>query len=149
CALVERKEAGKAVMDFASILGLTFAFGIIGGAAYHQTHGNLWAFYSTEGVLLVIVGSACATMISMPMRNFLGIFGVMKKCLFYRETSFGDAILQLVEFAGVARKDGLLALEGRMSEVQEPFLAKGLRMVIDGQDHHDVESTLRLELFSL
>lgn len=136
-------------MDFASILGLLFAFGILGGAMYHQTHGHIDAFYSTEGVLLVIVGSLCGTMISLPMRNFLAIFGVVKKCLFYTETSLGDAILKLVEFAAVARKDGLLALEGRMGEVSEPFLAKGLRMVIDGQDHHDVESTLRLELFAL
>lgn len=136
-------------MDFASILGLMFALSIIVGAMYHQTHGHLAGFYSTEGVLLVIVGSFCATMISMPMRNFLSIFGVLKKCLFYREMPLGEAILQLVEFAAVARKDGLLALEGRIGEVQEPFLAKGLRMVIDGQDHHDVESTLRLELFAL
>lgn len=136
-------------MDIASILGLLLTVGMIGGAAFHQTHGNLMMFYSTEGVLLVVVGAICATMISLPMKNFLGIGGVLKKCLFYKETPLGSAILQLVEFAGVARKDGLLALEGRMAEVQEPFLAKGLRMVIDGQDHHDVESTLRLELFAL
>lgn len=136
-------------MDIASILGLIMVMGMIGGAAYHQTHGHLESFYSTEGVLLVVVGAMCATMISMPMRNFLGIFGVLKKCFFYKEMPLGDAILKLVEFSGVARKDGLLALEGRMAEVQEPFLAKGLRMVIDGQDHHDVESTLRLELFAL
>lgn len=136
-------------MDFASILGLVAAIGIIVGAMYHQTHGHLMGFYSTEGVLLVIIGSLCATMISMPMRNFLSIFGVLKKCLLYKEIPLGDAILKLVEFAAVARKDGLLALEGRMGEVEEPFLAKGLRMVIDGQDHHDVEATLRLELFAL
>lgn len=136
-------------MDIASLLGLLLAIGIIGGAAYHQTHGDLMAFYSTEGILLVICGAICATMISMPMGNFLSVFGVLRKCLFFKETKLGDAILKLVEFAAVARKDGLLALEGRMAEVDEPFLAKGLRMVIDGQDHHDVESTLRLELFSL
>lgn len=136
-------------MDIGSILGLVLALGILIGAMYHQTHGNLMAFYSTEGVLLVIVGAICATMISLPFKNFLSIFGVARKCLLYKEVSLGDAILKLVEFAAVARKDGLLALEGRMSEVSEPFLAKGLRMVIDGQDHHDVESNLRLELFAL
>lgn len=136
-------------MDIASLLGLVLAIGIIGGAAFHQTHGNLMAFYSTEGVLLVICGAVCATMISTPMSNFLTVFGVLKKCLIYKETKLADAILKLVEFAGVARKDGLLALEGRMAEITDPFLAKGLRMVIDGQDHHDVESTLRLELFSI
>jgi chemotaxis protein MotA len=136
-------------MDFATLFGLVFSIGIIVGAMYHQTHGHLMGFYSTEGVLLVIVGSACATMISMPMRNFISIFGVTLKCFFYKEVSMGSAILKLVEFAAVARKDGLLALESRMAEVEEPFLAKGLRMVIDGQDHHDVESTLRLELYAL
>ena len=136
-------------MDIASILGLLMIMGMIGGAAFHQTHGHLEKFYSTEGVLLVIMGATCATMVAMPMKNFLQIFGVLKKCFFYKDVPLGAAILQLVEFAGVARKDGLLALEGRMAEVQEPFLAKGLRMVIDGQDHHDVETTLRMELFAL
>ncbi len=135
-------------MDIGTLLGLLVGSGIILGAMYHQTHGHLMGFYSTEGVLLVIVGSACATMVSMPLRNFLQAFGVMKKCLFYKETSLTNAILQLVEFATLARKDGLLALEGPVQEVEEPFLAKGLRMVIDGQDAHDVETNLRLELHS-
>ncbi|MEK6257837.1 MAG: MotA/TolQ/ExbB proton channel family protein [Planctomycetota bacterium] len=133
-------------MDIGTIGGLLFGLGIILACMYHQTHGHLMGFYSTEGVLLVIVGSICATMISMPMRNFLQVFGALRKCIFYRETSLSEAILQLVDFATVARKDGLLALEGRMEEVKEPFLAKGLKMVIDGQDHHDVEASLRLEL---
>lgn len=136
-------------MDFGTVFGLLFVIGITVGAMYHQTHGHLGGFASTEGVLLVIVGSVCATMISMPMRNFLQVFGATRKCLFYRETSLSEAILQLVDFATVARKDGLLTLEGRMADVKEPFLAKGLKMVIDGQDHHDVEASLRLELHAL
>ena len=69
----------------------------------------------------------------------MAILGITLKVFLFKEVRMGDAILKLVEFAAVARKDGLLALEGRMAEVSEPFLAKGLRMVIDGQDHHDVE----------
>jgi len=135
-------------MDFATIIGFLVALGIILGAMYHQTHGHLMGFYSTEGVLLVIVGSACATMMSMPMKNFLATFRVLGKCIFYRETSLTEALLQLVDFAGVARKDGVLALENRLEEVRDPFLAKGLRMVIDGQDHESVETSLRLDMFS-
>lgn len=136
-------------MDMGTVLGLLFGIGITVGAMYHQTHGHLMGFYSTEGVLLVIIGSVCATMISMPMRNFLQVFGALKKCFFIKEVTLTQAILQLVDFATVARKDGLLSLEGRMEEVKEPFLAKGLKMVIDGQDHHDVEASLRLELHAL
>ena len=136
-------------MDIATLLGLFLSIGIIVGAMFHQTHGHLEAFGSTEGVLLVIIGSICATMISMPMRNFLQIFKVTLKCFFYKDVPLGQAILQLVDFAAIARKDGLLALEGRMPEVKDAFLSKGLKMVIDGQDHHDVEASLRLELYAL
>jgi flagellar motor component MotA len=57
-------------MDKATFIGLLSALGIVIGAAFHQTHGNLLAFYSTEGVLLVMCGAMFATMISMPMKNF-------------------------------------------------------------------------------
>ena len=136
-------------MDIASILGLLFATVIITGAAYHQTHGNLMAFYSTEGLLLVVVGAICATMISMPMSNFKEVLRVTKKCLLYKETSFLTVIQKLVEFATIVRKDGLLALESQVQSIDDAFLAKGLRMVIDGMDHHEVELNLRLEMAAI
>ena len=89
-------------MDFATIIGFVAALGIIIGAMYHQTHGHLMGFYSTEGVLLVIVGSACATMMSMPMKNFLATFRVLGKCIFYKEVPLTQALMQLVDFAAVA-----------------------------------------------
>jgi chemotaxis protein MotA len=124
-------------MDKATFIGLFSAVGIVVGAAYHQTHGNLLAFYSTEGVLLVVVGAIFATMISMPMNNFKEILRVTKKCLFYKETSLPALIQTLVEFATIARKDGLLALEGQVQTIQ------------DGTDHHEVEMNLRLELAAM
>jgi chemotaxis protein MotA len=136
-------------MDKATFIGLLSALGIVIGAAFHQTHGNLLAFYSTEGVLLVMCGAMFATMISMPMKNFKEIFRIAKKCLFYKETSLPELIQTLVEFATIARKDGLLALESQVQSIDDPFLAKGLRMVIDGTDHHEVEMTLRLEMAAM
>lgn len=136
-------------MDLATVLGLLIAGSIIVGAAYHQTHGHLLAFYSTEGVLLVIVGAIAATMISMPMSSFKEVLRIAKKCLLFRETSLPAMIQMLVEFATIARKDGVLALESRVKEVTDPFLAKGLKMVIDGMDHHEVELNLRLEMSAI
>lgn len=136
-------------MDYATIIGLFSATAIIVGAAYHQTHGNLMAFYSTEGVLLVVVGAICATMISVPMSNFKEVMRISKKCLFFKETPLAFIIQKLVEFATIARKDGLLALEGQVPTIDDQFLAKGLRMVIDGTDHHEVEMNLRLEMAAI
>lgn len=136
-------------MDLASVLGLLIAGSIITGAMYHQTHGNLLAFYSTEGVLLVVVGAIAATMISMPMSNFKEVLRIAKKCLLFKETPLPIVIQKLVEFATIARKDGLLALESQVQEIDDSFLAKGLRMVIDGTDHHEVEMNLRLEMAAI
>lgn len=136
-------------MDIATIVGLLVAAALMLGAMWHQTHGHIGAFYSTEGVLLVIGGSMAATMVSMPLRNFLSTMRVVRKLFFCKDTPLPDIVQKLAEFATIARKDGLLALENEVQDLRDPFLAKGLRMVIDGQDHHEVETNLRLELYAL
>jgi len=53
---------------------------------------------------------------------------------------------QLVGFAERARREGLLALENDVNEVSDPFLKRGLQMVIDGMEPETVEEVLDLEL---
>ncbi len=45
-----------------------------------------------------------------------------------------------------ARRDGILALEGEVSNIGDPFLAAGLKMAIDGVETGNIESTLRWKL---
>lgn len=136
-------------MDIATLVGLLLAIGAIGFTMYEQTHGHLSAFYSTEGLMLVIGGSIAATLLSVPLRTFLDVYRVFGKWLFCAEISLQTLILQLVEYSTKARKDGLLALEQELESSGDPFAVKGLRMVIDGQKAEDVEANLRLELHAL
>lgn len=59
----------------------------------------------------------------------------------------GETIDRLVQLATVARKDGLLALED--VEIQDGFLAKGIRMAVDGVPQGDIRSALVSEMQSL
>src|SRR5262245_5003730 len=136
-------------MDLSTLLGLLFAFGFIGYTMYEQTHGHMMAFYSTEGFMLVIGGSMAATMMGVPLKNFLDIGRIFGRWMIWPEKPLPDLIAQLVECSTKARRDGLLALEQDLDNAGDPFVAKALRMVIDGQSAEDVESNLRIELHAL
>src|SRR5262245_2072351 len=136
-------------MDISTLIGLLFAFGAIGYTMYEQTHGHLMAFYSTEGFLLVIGGSLAATLMCVPLKNFLEIGRVLGRWFIWPETPLPDLIAQLVEYSTKARRDGLLALEQDLENAGDPFVVKALRMAIDGQAPDDVQNNLRLDLHAL
>jgi chemotaxis protein MotA len=54
-----------------------------------------------------------------------------------------------VEFAEVSRREGLLALEERAQATNEPFLQKGIQLIVDGTDAELVRNILEIELVLL
>jgi len=113
---------------------------------YEGTHGRLGAFYSTEGFVLVVGGSmACAAM-SMPMHALKQLPQYLKKYLFHKTQEPQELITQIVQFAEIARRDGVLALENSVKTTEDPFLKKGLQLAIDGADPHIIEQVLSIEI---
>jgi chemotaxis protein MotA len=55
-----------------------------------------------------------------------------------------ELITTVVELAGIARKEGLLALEGQ--EINNPVLATGIRMLVDGHESAIVKKALTTEM---
>jgi chemotaxis protein MotA len=136
-------------MDIATLVGLLFGFGAVLWAMYEGTHGNLMAFYSTEGFVLVLGGSiACAAM-SLPMPILKQMPGYLKKYLFFKGAEPIELIKQIVSFAEIARRDGVLALENSVKNTEDPFLKKGLQLAIDGADPHVIEQVLEIEVSAI
>ncbi len=52
----------------------------------------------------------------------------------------------MVEYANIARREGLLSLEEKLEELEEPFLSKGIRLIIDGFPQETVKNILAIEL---
>jgi chemotaxis protein MotA len=57
-----------------------------------------------------------------------------------------DVVPTVVQLAEKARREGLLALEDTVKELDDPFLAKGVTMAIDGTDPEEVRDILEAEL---
>ena len=58
----------------------------------------------------------------------------MKVAITSKETNPNEIIATIVRFAEISRREGLLALEERAQELDEPFLQKGIQLVVDGTD---------------
>jgi chemotaxis protein MotA len=129
-------------LDIATLVGIIGGFGIIIGAI--MVGGSIMMFVNVPSVLIVIGGTFMVTLIRIPLGSFLGSFGVGFKALLTKEPDFVALIDEVVEMADVARKNGLLALEGK--EVSNPFLEKGIGMCIDGHDPAVVRNLLSQDI---
>ncbi|MCC6579350.1 MAG: motility protein A, partial [Phycisphaeraceae bacterium] len=133
-------------MDIASVIGVIVSVGAIVWAMYEGTHGHLDAFYSTEGFVLVLGGSFAACCLSMPLRSILNMPGYLKRWLFAKELPLHEIITQIVGYAELARREGVLALEKEIQKQEDPFFRKGLQLAVDGMDGETIEKTLEIQM---
>jgi chemotaxis protein MotA len=123
-------------------LGLV-AFGIITGGT------PFTAFIDTGSILIVIGGGIAATFVQYPLQDMLGFMGIFMKALKNPEFNTGQIIDKVIELANVARREGLLALEEAVDEVNDEFLKKGVMLIVDGTDPEMVKNILETELTNM
>ena len=106
--------------------------------------GSLGPFVDTASILIVIGGTFFAVMYQATLPTFLGHFGAMGKCFFPPVKKMEDMIERMVELAAMARKDGMMALEGQ--ETPDKFFAKGMQLLVDGADEAKLVGQMEAEL---
>lgn len=73
--------------------------------------------------------------------------GKLFKIIFTNDTDNKIKTIQtFFELAGITRREGLLALENKVDELDDEFFKKGLRMVVDGSDEERIKEVLYLEI---
>ena len=132
-------------MDIASLIGLIGTLGMIAGAMISS--GGLGMFIDTPSMLIVIGGTFFAVMYRSTLPMFLGSFGTMVKVFMPGAKKHDELITRITELAGIARKDGMMALEGQ--EVPDKFFEKGLQMLVDGADESKLTEQLNREVKSM
>ena len=135
-------------MDITSVIGFLLAWALIIGSILMGS-APFTAFIDVPSILVVIGGAMAAGMMAFPLKSFMALPMVMKKAFLNKQDDLLEIINQLVALAEVARRDGLLALESKMAEVQNPVIKSGLQMAIDGNDADTIESVMRTEIESI
>ncbi len=135
-------------MDIASILGLGLGTAfilmsmILGGS-------GLGVYVNIPSVLMVIGGSFAAIMVSNPLSRVLGITKYTSHIFKVPNYELEKTISTLVNFSERARREGLLALEDDIEEVEDEFLKNGIQMVVDGTDPEIIKTILYNDLSQL
>lgn len=135
-------------MDLASVVGLILALGLILGSIMIGT-APLTAFLDIPSVLVVIGGAMAAAMIAFPLRSILGMPKVAMKVFLNRSEDLSVQIDLLVSLAETARREGLLALESKVAEIEQPLIRTGIQLAVDGSPPEAVEEVLRSEVEAL
>ena len=129
-------------MDIATLVGLLGGFGIIIGAI--ATGGDVMMFLDIPSVLIVIGGTFMVTLMQVSLGDFLGSFAIGLKAFFYKVDDPKKLIEEGVVLADIARKNGLLALEGQ--EISNDFMQQGIGLCVDGHDPALVQRMLGKEI---
>jgi len=138
-------------MDIATIIGLILGFAMMAGALFVMGSGegsqvHLAGFIDPPAIMMVLGGGLAVALVGFPLRRVLGVFRTLKKLFFRRPEDPKKLIDEIVKLSEVARRDGLLALENKSKDIDDPFIALGIRMAVDGIKPETVEHVMRTEM---
>jgi len=129
-------------MDLGTIIGIVLATLLVLVAI--GTGESPMMFLNPPSMLIVIGGTIGATLMRNPVSQVIGTFKVVLKAFMTKLGAPGPLIEQVVEMARKARKDSLLSLE--KVTIDDPFLAKGIQLCVDGLEPTQLRSILETEI---
>jgi chemotaxis protein MotA len=130
-------------MDIATLIG------VLGGVTMLLMGigpANLPYFIDPGSLIIVVGGTVASLLINYPLSTVISIIGVAKNTLLFKSQDLTEAIDKTVEFATIARRDGLLALENQIESLNDDFMFRGVQMIIDGVAPEAVRAILETEL---
>lgn len=135
-------------MDIGTIIGLVLACGailvgiVLGG-------GSLAGMFDLTSVLVVLFGTVGACVIAFPLARITRLHQVLRRTLFSTAQDPVEVIRELVRYAEIARKEGILSLENLIAEMKDPFIVRGVKMAVDGTDPELIRQIMETELEAL
>lgn len=132
-------------MDLATIIGF------VGGLAMmlvgvFTSGGSIMGIVDVPSLFVTIGGSYFSLWIACPMNQALGIFAIIGRC--FKTYDYGEkaTVQNMVSLSEKARREGILALEEGLDDIDDHFLKEGLRLMVDGNDQSVIKSILENEM---
>ena len=129
------------IFGFVGTLALVFVAMLMGG--------KIGIYIDIPSVIMIFGGSATVVAFCFPMSYVKGIAKVGLKALFWKSQPIDKLIEDMVKFAEVARRDGILSLEAQCKDIDDPFVVQGIQMAVDGTDPELIEAVMLNDLDNL
>lgn len=134
-------------MDIATVAGILAGFGLLVGTI--ATGEGALAFVHLPSMMIVFGGSVAATLVNFPMDQFIPTLKVAAKAFTKQKTAGLEIVEKFIELSQLARRDGILALDRALKDVDEPFMKDGLEMAVDGTEPETIRDIMETEVQSL
>lgn len=131
-------------MELTTLLGMIAGFACI--VISILLDGDIMSFVNFPSIFVTVGGTLAATVVAYPARTLASLPGVIKNAFFKTNIDLNKDIEFIISIANIARKEGLLALENAISEINNPFLKKGIMLIVDGSDPALIRDILETEL---
>ena len=132
-------------MDRLSVIGVVLALvALIGGSMLKGA--GLSGLWSPAAFVIVILGTIAAILLQTPMATFKRALKIVRWVFQPPAQDRATVVAKIVEWSTTARKQGLLGLEAEVQALEDPFLRKGLQMVVDGVEPDAIRQMLEIEL---
>lgn len=126
---------------FGFLLGVVSIFG-----AFFLEGGSIKALFLTAPLIIVFGGTFSATIISVGFEKFMNILSLIKMAYFPRKYNYIKLITDYFVISILSRKNGILAVEKELNNLDYVFPRKLIRFVIDGTDEYTIENIASLEI---
>ena len=131
-------------MDLATVIGLIATMGMMVWAMWLSSSGSIGMFYDFVSIVIVFGGSFTAVIMKFTFSQLADAMKAIGKAFMFKIESPEELIEKAVQLADSARKGGFLALEE--AEIPNPFMQKGINMLVDGHDADVVRGTLEKDI---
>jgi chemotaxis protein MotA len=131
-------------MKFGTAIGIVISLvGIAIGATMEGT--NVMVVLNIPAISIVLIGTLGATIAACGLQAHIRLPAIYKKVIMPEDLDLPGRVKELVSFAEQARRDGLLSLDEALHDVEDPYIKKGLQLVVDGTDPELVAEVLESE----
>lgn len=135
-------------MDLTTILGLVGAIASLSIGDFLEG-GNPLELIHISSLIIIIPTAMSAAISGTHATHVKGAFKELSLVFGGSKTNLNETIRTLVELSTLARKDGVLSLEGKAAQIEDDFLRQSLSMIIDGRDAHAVREDMEVQIESL
>jgi chemotaxis protein MotA len=132
-------------VDKSTIGGIAIALSGI-GIGLVMEGGKLAQVLQPTAALIVFGGTIGAVMVQFPLKIVFEALVQLKDVFLNKEPEPDSLVKNLLGYAYKARKEGLLALDGELSKIQDPFLRQSLMLAVDGVSADDLRKMMELQL---
>ena len=132
-------------MDIFSLLGIVIGIGAIIVGNFLEG-GQLVSLLNAPAIVIVFGGTFGAVVLQYPAQVILKAVKILSWVFFPKQVNLTGEIEKIIQWSSLARKEGLLGLEGIADSEQDSFARKGLQLLVDGNEPEVIRDCLDVEL---